>query len=92
MDSSINDEEKLIKLKYNRTNFKTTIKRLRNCYMCVHRSSSGVARECGKCPPLKLIEELYHIVDYYFDNLRTLKKQQKGEPNNEFTGNIKSNN
>lgn len=60
--------------------------------MCVHRSSSGVARECGKCPPLKLMQELNHIIDYYFDNLRILKKTKKGENDNEFRRDFKSNN
>lgn len=62
-------------MRFTRTNFKTTIKRLRNCYMCPNRQLSD-QELCNRCPPLEMMKEFNYIIDYYFD---TLKQKKYGE-------------
>ena len=63
-------------LSYTRTNFKTTIKRLKNCYMCPFRQLKD-PEHCSKCPRQKLMNEFAIIIDFYFDNLSKAKKEAR---------------
>lgn len=70
-------------LHYNRTNFKTTIKRLKNCYVCPYRQNNDLSH-CHKCPPQQLMKELNVIIDFYFDNLKQAKNEQRLEREKEY--------
>ena len=73
----LDDTTKAIPLSYAKTNYKTTIKRLRNCYMCKYRFEDNVESHCKHCPPLQLMKELNFIIDFYFSSLKEQKGNEK---------------
>lgn len=56
-------------IKANKTQLTTTLKRLRNCYMCSYRSTCKRDKEMvrRKCVPSNVINAYKIIIDYYFE-------------------------
>ena len=72
------NKEDLIELSYNKTNFKKTIKRLKNCYTCKYLHEENCQEEhCIHCPPQRLMYELNHIIDYYYEELKERKNSNE---------------
>lgn len=56
-------------IKANKTQLTTTLKRLRNCYMCSYRSTCKRDKEMvrRKCVPSNVMNAYKIIIDYYFE-------------------------